>query len=123
MQIRSASLATLLATSTVAIALLAGASAVCATSPDLSRVDVGELTSQFWECDARSTHEALSAGDGALCVMVADALKERLFDGNFDRMLAWWRASKDAEHARRVPTQSATRPLPQDAEEAALQAP
>jgi hypothetical protein len=120
MQVRQLSLATLLATSTVAIALLASATAVCATSPDLSRVDSGELERTFWDCDERATRELLSAGDGALCVMVGDALKERLFDGDFDLMLAWWRASKDAEHARRRDVSPAATPEP---DEAALQAP
>jgi hypothetical protein len=120
MQVRPASLATLLATSTVALALLASATAVCATSPDLSRVDSGELERAFWDCDARATRELLSAGDGALCVMVSDALKDRLFDGDFDLMLAWWRASKDAEHAKRSTT---ARPAATGYDDIALQAP
>ena len=120
MQVRHASLATLLATATVALALLGAASAVCATSPDLSRVDSADLTDAFWECDARATREMMSAGDGALCVMVSDALKERLFDGDFELMLGWWRASKDAEHGRRAGAAPAAAPAP---DEAALQAP
>lgn len=98
---RPNTLATLLAATTLALGLLGAASAVHATSPDWSRVDSARLEQLFWDCDARATREALSAGDGALCASLTDELKLRLFDGDFDQLLAWWRAGKAAEHARR----------------------
>jgi hypothetical protein len=94
--------ATLLAATTLALALLGAACAVHATSPDLSRLDSAQLEDLFWDCDVHATHEAMSPGDGALCATIGDALKERRFDGDFLRMLDWWRDAKAAEHAARA---------------------
>ncbi len=116
-------LATLLAATTIAVACLGAATLVHATSPDLSSLDSDRLERLFWDCDARSTQEALSLGDGALCVSISDALKLRRFDGDFERMLGWWSARKAAEYALRgieaAPAETAT----VDDDEAALQAP
>jgi hypothetical protein len=109
--------AMLLACATVALALLGAASAVHATSPDFNQLDTAHLERLFWDCDARATHEALPAGDGALCVSIGDALKQRCFDGDFQRLLDWWRAGKAAEHAARGFAPSI------DTDEAALQTP
>ena len=116
------SLATLVAASIVAVACLGAASAVFATSPDMSRIDDEHLERLFWDCDAHATQEALSPGDGALCATLSDLLKARRFDGDFGRMLDWWRAHKATEHARRRgDAEPAIATV--DADEAALQAP
>ncbi len=94
-------LATLLATTTVALACLGAATLVHATSPDLSRLDSDRLVGLFWDCEAQATQEVVSPGDGAMCSSVSDMLKLRLFNGDFERMLGWWRAHKAAEYARR----------------------
>lgn len=115
-------LATLLAAATIALACLGAATLVHATSPDLSGLDSDRLERLFWDCDARATQEALSLGDGALCSSISDALKLRLFDGDFERMLGWWRARKAAEYALRGIT-AAPAETTVEVEEAALQAP
>lgn len=109
------------------LAVAAGACAAClflataaqARSPDWSRIDQAQLETLFWDCDARATQEALSAGDGALCAMAHDELRQRRFDGNFERLLAWWHTHKAGEYARRG-IADATAP---DQDELALQAP
>ena len=116
-------LATLLAATTVALACLGAATLVHATSPDLSGLDSDRLERLFWDCDAHATQEALSLGDGALCSSISDALKLRLFDGDFERMLGWWRARKAAEYSRRGITVSPAETTTVDYDEAALQAP
>lgn len=63
-------------------------------------LSVDELEQVFWLCDWRSMLEALDAGSYAVCAATADELKARRFGGDFDRMLAWWRQNKPAEHAR-----------------------
>jgi hypothetical protein len=119
---KSFPLATLMAASVVAVACLGAASAVFATSPDMSRIDDEHLERLFWDCDAYATQQALSPGDGALCATLSDVLKARRFDGDFSRMLDWWHAHKVTEHARRgVDTSPLTSTV--DADEAALQAP
>jgi hypothetical protein len=115
-------LATLLAATTVALACLGAATLVHATSPDLSRLDPDRLERLFWDCDARATQEVLSPGDGAMCSSVSDMLKLRLFNGDFERMLGWWRTHKAAEYALRgvgaAPAETTV-----EVDEAALQAP
>lgn len=115
-------LATLLAATTVALACLGAATLVHATSPDLSGLDSDRLERLFWDCDARATQEVLSPGDGALCSSLGDTLKLRLFDGDFERMLGWWRARKAAEYALRG-IKAAPAETTAEYDEAALQTP
>jgi hypothetical protein len=82
-------------------ACLCSAPAALALSPDWSGVDDSRLEALFWDCDLLSTQQALSGGDGALCAMAHDELKQRRFGGDFERLLDWWRSHKDDEHARR----------------------
>jgi hypothetical protein len=89
-----------------------------ALSPDWSRVEDAQLEVFFWDCDARATQEVLSAGAGAVCAMAHDELRRRRFDGDLERLLAWWRAHKADEHGRRGAADTATNP-----DELALQAP
>ena len=105
----------------IGAAALFAASAAHALSPDWSSVDDARLENLFWDCDARSTQEVLSPGDGALCAMSHDEMMRRRFDGDFGRLHAWWSIHKAAEHARRgVP---APAPEPVDPDELALRTP
>jgi len=63
------------------------------------------LEARFWACDVASTQTVLSAAEGAQCVRWQDELKARRFDGDFERLLVWWRANKAEQHARRLPPQ------------------
>jgi hypothetical protein len=78
-----------------------GAQAPSPHSVALKQWDDEKLERAFWDCDTRSTREVLSMADGVLCVTLSDELKQRRFGGDFTRLMAWWRAHKDAEHARR----------------------
>ena len=118
---RKLSLATLLMATALALALVGAASAVYAADDDWSQVDSAGLEQMFWDCDTRATQDALSPGDGALCSSLGDAMKNRLFDGDFERLLVWWRAHKATEYAQRGI--AAPQPLAIDDDEAALQAP
>lgn len=60
------------------------------------------LEARFWTCDVRSTQAMLPPGDGAQCVRWQDELKRRRFDGDFERLLVWWRAHKAEQHARHL---------------------
>ena len=103
----------------IGAAALFAANAAHALSPDWSGVDDARLETLFWDCDALSTQEVLSPGDGALCAMSHDELMRRCFGGDFGRLHAWWSSHKAAEHARR----GAPEPEPVDPDELALRAP
>lgn len=115
---RFASLTTLGVAAAAGAACLFIASAAQALSPDWSRVDDPQLETLFWDCDAHATQQVMPAGDGALCAMAHDELKQRRFGGDLARLLAWWRTHKADEHARRAAVEAAA-----DADELALQAP
>lgn len=68
----------------------------------VSRLSDDALEARFWACDVASTHTVLSAAEGAQCVRWQDELKQRRFGGDFERLLAWWRAHKAEQHARRL---------------------
>jgi len=54
----------------------------------------------YLECDRISSRELLPPGVMVHCVMISDTLKQRGFDGDFDRLLAWWRNEKNAAAAQ-----------------------
>jgi hypothetical protein len=87
--------------------LLIGAAALATLAsaqtarPAFADLDDATIENAFWHCDVRATQVALEPAEGVLCERLADALKQRRFDGDFTRLLAWWREHKGAEHARR----------------------
>jgi hypothetical protein len=56
-----------------------------------------KLKSAYLDCESRATTEFLDAGDAANCSVVYEELKQRVFGGDLDRLLAWWRSQRDAE--------------------------
>ena len=73
-----------------------------AVAPAVARADRGQpdaatieqLKRAYLECDRHAMKGVLSQGDAAWCSSVHEALKARAFDGDFDRMLAWWKSNK-----------------------------
>jgi hypothetical protein len=58
------------------------------TTTDLKRV--------FLACDKASSTARLALHDAVQCSMVYEELKARAFDGDYDKLLAWWRAHRSA---------------------------
>jgi hypothetical protein len=67
-----------------------------ATEPVSMRLT--DLESAFWVCDYLATTRGVS--DIGTCTAIYDALKERKFAGDFDRLVDWWRQNKGAQHQR-----------------------
>jgi len=57
------------------------------------------LERKFWLCEHAATQSLLDLGSATECSVVNEALKARRFGGDFKRMLAWWRANKEARLA------------------------
>jgi len=76
---------------------------------DLTRAPLGELKARYLACDRAATRTVLDPGTAAACSSAAEALLKRGFGGDFDRLIAWWRAEKDG--AGGVP-QAAALPKP-----------
>jgi hypothetical protein len=57
-----------------------------------------ELKRVYLACDLASSRARLAMHEAMQCSIVHDELKQRVFGGDFDQMLAWWRAQRgDAE--------------------------
>jgi hypothetical protein len=62
--------------------------------------DLNRIEEAFWVCDYLGTTRGTEAVDVGRCIAVSDALRELRFGNDLDRLVAWWREHKQAEHAR-----------------------
>lgn len=53
------------------------------------------LESAFLRCDREARVRVLSLDEGAHCAMAWDALLRRVFAGDVDALIIWWRANRD----------------------------
>lgn len=79
----------------MALVLMAAVSAQAqAPHRHLASTSAEELKRVYLECDRFATRTLLDLGDAAHCSMVGEELKHRIFGGDFERLLAWWREQK-----------------------------
>lgn len=77
-------------------ALLSGiAGAAPGPSPDEDRTALASLETAYLACDRESRRRVLAPGEAAHCSRIGEELLQRRFGGDFDRLLAWWRAQRD----------------------------
>lgn len=69
---------------------------VSAPTLQLSSVRLTDLESAFWVCDYLATTQGNS--DISTCAAIYEAVKQRKFDGDFDKLVIWWRQNKVAQH-------------------------
>ncbi|MEO8187473.1 MAG: hypothetical protein ABI580_08955 [Burkholderiaceae bacterium] len=70
-------------------------------SGDKKQLTIAELKTIYLDCD-RDTMRGLLGGDGAkACSVVYEELKNRAFDGDFDKFRAWSRAQNTPNIAAR----------------------
>ncbi|OUL99252.1 hypothetical protein [Variovorax sp. JS1663] len=62
--------------------------------PHLAATSAEELKRIYLDCDRVASRTVLDFAAAAHCSMVGEELKHRVFDGDFDRLIAWWRAQK-----------------------------
>ena len=68
-----------------------------AQAPDrrhLASASVEALQRTYLECDRVATNTLLDLASAAHCSMVGEELKHRVFGGDLERLLAWWRANR-----------------------------
>jgi len=61
---------------------------------DLASVSVEALQRTYLECDHIATRTLLDLASAAHCSMVGEELKHRVFGGDFEQLIAWWRANR-----------------------------
>lgn len=69
-------------------------SASSAATPFPKNLATAELKRVFLVCDLASSRARLALHDAVQCSMVYEELKRRAFDGDYDKLLAWWRAQR-----------------------------
>ncbi|MBI2315940.1 MAG: hypothetical protein HYU75_02620 [Betaproteobacteria bacterium] len=64
----------------------------------LASVGLADLEEAFWVCDYTAATRGTAGSDISVCTAVYEAVKERKFEGDFDKLLDWWRQNKAARH-------------------------
>jgi hypothetical protein len=80
-----------------------------ASNPSAQRYDdaaavapeVHRLKSAYLRCDQSASERMLGVGEAANCSLVHELLLRLGFGGDFERLLAWWRAERATAAARR----------------------
>jgi hypothetical protein len=62
---------------------------------DIEQLSDGQLKALALHCDREATKRVLAFDEAALCSMGWEALKTRVFSGNADALLSWWRAQRN----------------------------
>ena len=55
---------------------------------------IAALKAAYLECDRSASQRLLAIGEALECSQVSEALLTRVFAGDFDQLLAWWRSEK-----------------------------
>jgi hypothetical protein len=71
---------------------------------------LADLEGAFWACDYIATTRGTANVDITACTAVYDAMKERKFGGDFDKLLAWWQQNKVVRHDALAATEAMRRP-------------
>jgi hypothetical protein len=92
---------------TLAVALLSLVTIPPAASiePDrgqLKGLTVDDLKALYLACNDRALEGQLGSGGIAQCSVVYEELKQRAFEGDFERFLAWSRSQPDAARVGRA---------------------
>ena len=59
-----------------------------------------DLEKTFWMCDHAAAKGMIDVNQAAVCGAVTDELRREKFDGDFEKLLAWWRLNKVVEHQK-----------------------
>lgn len=87
-----------------AIAACAMATLPCAgqaTEAAPKALPLAELKAFYLDCDRLAMTRLLAPGEAAICSTAYEELKQRAFNGDFARLLAWYRAQSLSNSATR----------------------
>lgn len=62
----------------------------------IAAVSLQQLKTIYLRCAEASSNVVLDRSTASHCSVVAEVLRERGFDGSFERMLAWWNQARAA---------------------------
>ena len=74
------------------------AAALAATNGHDSAAKITELEKGFWICDYLGTTRGIEGSHGVICGANFEEIKQAKFGGDFEKLVAWWRLHKAAQH-------------------------
>jgi len=77
-----------------------GQSSSLVEKPFAQNLTTAELKRVYLACDLASSIARLEMHEAMQCSIVHEELKQRVFGGNFDQMLAWWREQRGVAEGR-----------------------
>jgi len=69
---------------------------VTGSLPQKSASSAEQLKAIFLDCDRQASAGLLDMGVAVYCSLAYEELKRSVFDGDFNRLMAWWRAHRAA---------------------------
>lgn len=73
------------------------AAAASAASPITPSVTIEDLQTAWLRCDREASSGLVDPGTAAQCSVVHEQLLRRAFDGDFAKLLNWWKAQRVAQ--------------------------
>ena len=84
----------LLFAAALSLAALAAPAAADPMKASVAALSLDSLKTTYLRCARASSEAVLDDATFQRCATVADELLKRGFDGDFDRMIAWWQMEK-----------------------------
>lgn len=78
----------------LALAAAPGQGAPSAATSHPKALSPEELKRVYLTCELASSRGLLAMSDVVQCSIVYEELKRRVFDGDYDKLLAWWRLQR-----------------------------
>ena len=77
---------------------------------DVAGLSAEQLQTSYLMCDRRANRELLGFADAAHCSQISEALKHKVFGGDFDKLLEWWQAHKLSDPSAAYPQEKPKHP-------------
>ncbi len=78
-----------------------------AASTALADIPIAHIEKTYWDCDYAANRTIVDPSDAEFCGHAFERLKAEKFNGDFQKLLEWWKVNKAREHAVRAEKRSA----------------
>ena len=78
---------------------------------EVAGLSAEQLKTSYLMCDRRAAREFLGFADAVVCSHISEALKHKVFGGDFDKLIDWWPAHKLSEPGAVCPPEKTDGPL------------
>jgi hypothetical protein len=82
---------------TLALAVVSTASMAQTDRSHVAALTADELKVIALECNRRASQTLLGVAEATHCSLAFEELKQRVFGGDFGRLLAWWQEQRGAD--------------------------